>query len=191
MIRRISIAHVNAAVCPYRHSSLLASRCSPPFLLPPMCGTPHLPRSSCSDPSPYAVPCHPSCGRYAYPGDFVLSGLRFKFYDHPPPSFSISAADTSLAAHAHTVARRSLQHQLRPDGRAKQKLPWLRRRLQTQKVDAGGPRSGGTLLTIELTGHQGLAPFLALETDVTYAIQQSRCAFGQAPHLIHAPKVSP
>jgi hypothetical protein len=111
----------------------------------------------------------------------VHSGHQFKFYEHPPPAFTARASGIELLA--DTAAG---------------------------EVDAGGPVTGGTELTIsfdpvaaaaiyrsraralgvdesrELADtEETLAPFFALEAEVVgRAINQSRCAVGAPPYTV-------
>lgn len=132
---------------------------------------------------PSSTPSTPAgAAAYAYPGDFVSSGHVFKYYEHPPATFGATASldgqAVSLAAVAHNSRRLA---EGRPAvGHATRAA---RRFLgsNTQRVEAGGPLSGGTLLNItfdELTR----APFLALEGDPAIAVGLSRCAFGEPPY---------
>lgn len=116
----------------------------------------------------------PAGATYAYPGDFVDSKLKFRFYDHPPPTFTVlglgtaahGASPTEIASHRQLTERRALA-----DGTQ------LAANRDGISVAAGGPIAGGTLLSVTFA-HAG-APFFALDEREPIAIEQSRCAFGE------------
>ena len=114
----------------------------------------------------------------------MLSGHQFKFYEHPPPAFTARASGINLQAGT-----------------------------EAGEVDAGGPVTGGTELTITFdpvaaaaiyrarareraralgvepralaATDEALAPFFALEAElVGRAINQSRCAVGAPPYTV-------
>ena len=124
---------------------------------------------------PGCPPTYPGCPAttqppHNYAGDYVLSGHEFRFYDHPPPTFSIRASELFLEARDSS-------------GRC---------------VAAGGPLQGGTVLAVtysagafacgrrrlqlaeELTRSAHVPPFFRLDDNFERVLNQSRCAFGHA-----------
>ena len=103
---------------------------------------------------------------YSYPGDFVLSGQVFKFFQHAPPTFSVRASEFDQEA---------------IDGNG-------------MSVAAGGPLQGGTELTITYEGTRSLAelpPFLRLDGRIDAVLNQSLCAFGVADGVSPPPYTQP
>ena len=119
---------------------------------------------------------------YSYEGDFVMSGQKFRFFEHAAPAFTVRAAGLFLGA---TEA----------DG---------------SRVAAGGPLQGGTVLTISYSrslveqrrrAQEGSnaavpsdelqPPFFRLDDDVTTVLNQSLCGFGAADGLGAPPYTRP
>jgi len=102
----------------------------------------------------------------------VDSKLKFRFYDHPAPVFTVVGLGT--AEHAASPV------ELAPHRRALADGTQLAAQRDGVAVAAGGPISGGTLLSISFADVG--APFFALDEREAVAIAQSRCAFGEPPY---------